>query len=148
MGSEPSLKKKLKEVIDDRGERKLRLEVDLLKEYCALTGYDYPLYQTRNLVPLGFLMTLTAPVFSEIILSFIAAFPNVIKGVIHTSSKVAIFSPLTLSSKYYHEKLEMRNVKEKVGRKGKYLVVDLELVLMNENDVTVASDLHQFFLKM
>ena len=53
-----------------------------------------------------------------------------------------------MSSKCYKEKLEIRNIEEKVGGKGKYFVVDFEVELMNEDGIKVASDLHQFFLKI
>jgi len=139
---------KLQEIIDTIDTKRLDLDTALLQQYCSYTGYDYQLYQARDLVPVGFLMTFTSSVFSEMFLSLFAACSALIKGIIHTSSKVELFAPFSLSCKEYQTKLEIKKIEDKVGRKGEYLVIDLEVVVLDVHGVKVASDVHQFFLRI
>jgi hypothetical protein len=128
--------------------KELTLKEDFLKEYCRLTGHDYALYEEGGTAPAGFLMTFTDPIVSETFLKFFIKFPRVIKGTIHTSSKVEVLHPLKLSAKNYREKLLIRNIEEKTGSKGDYFAVDFEVVLMDGQGGKVATDAHQFFLRV
>ncbi|MBC2716024.1 MAG: MaoC family dehydratase [Desulfobacteraceae bacterium] len=137
----------LEEAIKDIRLKKLPVNIKLLRKYCYLTGHDFKLYESRNLIPPGFLMTFTTRLFTELFILFFTKHSSVIKGLIHSSSKVELFRPFSLNVDYYQGILEVKNVKEKTGRKGKFFVVDIEVRLMDENNVKILSDLHQFFLK-
>ncbi len=146
--TEASFREKLDEVIGGVGEKELVLDLPFLEEYCKLTGHDLSLYRARDRVPLGFLMTFTGPIFSEMFIAFFTKHPGVIKGVIHTTSKVELFAPFRLGAGRFRESLAVRNIEEKAGRKGRYFAVDFEIVLVDGDGVKVASDVHQFFLKI
>ncbi len=142
------LKEKIREVADGVGVRELPLEDEFLEEFCELTGHDYSHYLERNQIPTGFFMTFTSPIVTQVFLSFFLKHPKLIKGVIHTGSKVEISSPLRLDKRPYSEKLEVREIVEKSGAKGKYLAVDFQVILMDSSGQKAASDLHQFFLRI
>jgi len=141
-------RRKLEDVINEIGVKELTLKEEFLKEYCRLTGHDYELYREKGEPPAGFLMTFTDPIVSEMFLKFFIKFPRVIKGVIHTSSKVEYYAPLSLDTKNYSENLLVKNVEQKAGGKGDYFAVDFEVALMDDQGGKVATDAHQFFLRV
>lgn len=147
-GSAQAFQAKLQEVVDAIGVKTLPVDLDLLKEYCRLTGHDFARCQARDLLPTGFLMTFTSPIFSEMFLAFFVKLPKLIKGVIHTASQVEFFGPLRLGAGPYQEKLAIRNLEEKSGKKGNYWAVDFEVSLMDTEDRKIVSDVHQFFLRV
>jgi hypothetical protein len=146
--SKSSFLKKLEEVIGEFGEKKLEMRKRMVEDYCSLTGHDYTRYQAIDRIPAGFLMTFTAPSISSMIISLFNRFPGIIKGVIHTSSKLDFYAPFRLSSRFYNEKIELRGIEEKQGRMGSYFVMDFEVVLADDAGDKVVSDLHQFFLRV
>ena len=143
-----SFQRHIREVLADVGERSVPLDPQVVQAYCELTGYDYALYSARDRVPPGFLMTFTASLFSEMFISFFVRFPDVIKGVIHTASKVELLGAFRLSCRQYQVRIEPRNIEEKAGKKGNYFAVDLEALVTDEDGGRVASDIHQFFLRI
>jgi hypothetical protein len=139
---------KLQAVIAEMGVKTLRQDDDALNEYCRLTGHDPAVYRERDRLPVGYLLTFIDPIVTQIIVSFFIKFPGTIKGVIHSSSTVRVMKPLSISAREYKEEFALRNIEEKSGKKGKYLVTDFEVALMDAGGEQVASDLHQFFLKI
>jgi len=142
------LKEKILEVVDNVGVRELQLDDAFLEEFCELTGHDHSYWVRRNEIPAGFFMTLASPIITQVFLSFFLKHPNLVKGVIHTGSEIEMYRPIRLDRSPYGETLEMRHIEEKTGEKGKYLAVDLELVLKDSSGEKVAADLHRFFLRI
>ncbi len=143
-----ALEARLKEALDRVNGRDLVIDPEVLHSFCALTGYDYEHYRTRNFVPTGYLMTFTAPVVTEVFVGLYSNLSNLIKGIIHSRSRIEVLSPLTIDPSHYVVRIEAREIKEKQGKKGNYLVRDLDLILENTHGHKVASDLHQFFLRI
>jgi len=139
---------KLQALVTGMGVKRLLVDNDGLKEYCRLTGHDFSAYQSRDRLPIGFLMTFIDPIVTELMVAFFVKFPGTIKGVIHSSSRIEVLKPLAISARQYQEKLELRKLEDKAGKKGNYMVVDFEVILMDEQGARVASDIHQFFLKI
>src|SRR4030042_1459818 len=133
-GSAQAFQAKLQEVVDAIGVKTLPVDLDFLKEYCRLTGHDFARCQARDLLPTGFLMTFTTPIFSELFLAFFAKLPQLIKGVIHTTSQIEILSPLRLRAGPYQEKLTIGNLEAKRGKTGDYWAVDFEVSVMDAED--------------
>lgn len=144
--------KEFKKLLDDEvkkvGEIKLEMDRKGLKTFCELTGHDADFYFENNLIPQGYFMTMTIPVFNSF---FTAAFanlmPKVIKGVIHTSSKIEFHRPMRIDRKYTG-KMTVARVEAKSGSLGDYFASDFEVVVLNEKGNWVASDLHQFFMRI
>ncbi len=147
-GSISAFQEKLRSVVDEAGPRRLEVDLDLIERYCALTGHDFSLYRARGVIPPGFLMTFTAPAASHMIYSFFAKFPGVVKGVIHTSSRVEYLRPMSLGAGFYTERIELKGIERKAGSKGDYFAVDFEVELTDDRGGRVATDLHQFFLRV
>jgi len=139
---------RLQEAADGIGVKILRVDLDLLQEYCRLTGHDFARCQARDLLPTGFFMTFTTPIISELFLSLFTRDPHLIKGVIHTASQVEFLGPLRLSAEPYREKLSIRTPEAKRGKKGDYWAVDFEVSLMDAEDRPLATDVHQFFMRV
>lgn len=138
---------KLEEVAAGLRERELPVDRASIKRYCELTGHDFASCERRDRLPVGFFMTLTSPILTQVIFTFFSRFPGVINGFIHTSSSVKMFAPLRLSSRYYTENLLVRDIQKKAGRKGSYFAVDFEITLTDDRGAKVATDMHQFFLR-
>lgn len=143
-----SFEEKLGQVIDEIGVKDILLRDDYFKEFCELTGHDYSECICRDLAPPGFMMTLTGSTIGSMFLKFFTKFPTVIKGVIHSKSKVEYLAPIVLSAKNFKETIAIKNVEEKSGKKGEYFVVDFEVALMDESGSKLAIDFHQFFLRV
>lgn len=146
--AEEALEQGLRDAVGRLGVRDVKVDPSLVSSYCALTGHDYDYYRGRNRIPTGYLMTLTAPVISEVFVSLYATFSHRIQGIIHTRSKVEILRPLTFEPSLYHETIRVCAFEEKKGTRGKYLVVDLEIMVRGTDGLPSAADLHQFFLKI
>ncbi len=146
--SKDDLQESLGNLINKIGTKELSIEADSLKTFCVLTHHDYSFYLEKNLIPQGYLMTFTIPLFSQFfIMASVDLIPKVIKGVIHTFSKIEYFGPFRMDQKYFG-KMEMKNVVEKKGKMGEYFAVDFEILVSKGKGEKVASDLHQFFLKI
>ena len=144
----PEFREKLDAALLDAGDKELVLKPQFLKDYCRLTGHDYAWYQSADIVPAGFLMTFTAPLISEVFIAFFARFPGVIKGVVHSSSQVAMHAPFCIGERVFRLKIDVDGIVEKAGKKGRHFVVDLEAALLKEDGAGVLTDMHQFFLRV
>lgn len=127
-------------------DKNLPIDIKLLQKYCELTGHDFEFYKSRNLIPLGFLMTLTTKLFTELFVLFFSRHRSVIKGVVHSSSKIELYRPFLLNAEY-RGTLAIKNIVEKIGKKGKFFVVDIEVCLWDQNNLKIIADRHQFFIK-
>ena len=139
------------ELLDDLanniGIKELDLDIDSLKRFCEITRHDYSVYLEKNLIPQGYLMTLTIPLFSEFFILAIAdLIPRVVKGVVHTFSRIEYFGPFRTHQKYLG-RMQVKDVVEKKGKMGEYFAVDFEILIDNEKGEKVGSDLHQFFFR-
>jgi|YNPNPStandDraft_1061719.scaffolds.fasta_scaffold16231_2 hypothetical protein len=143
-----ALEQGLEEAVGRLGVRDVRIDPNLVSSYCSLTGHDYEYYRGRNRIPTGYLMTLTAPVVSELFVSLYSAFSRHIQGIIHTRSRVEIVRPLTFEPSLYHETIRVSALQEKKGKMGRYLVADLEITVRGTDGLPSAVDLHQFFLRV
>lgn len=143
-----ALKDTLETVIQQMGDKDLHLQPDVLKEYCQLTGHDFTFYQGRDRVPLGFLMTFTASLVSELFIAFLTQLADSVKGVVHSSSTIDVAAPFRISQESYRHAVRLAGITEKEGRKGTHFVVDLDLTLLQEDGVKVLTDVHQFFLRV
>ncbi len=137
---------KLEGIVSSISSREFLIDVDFLKKFCELTGHDFADCQKRDLAPLGFFMTFTSPVLTEIILSVFVKYPDIIKGVIHSCSDLKLFGPFRLSSRLYQTDIKIVDIKEKKGKKNDYFAVDFEVNLHDDAGEKIATDLHQFFL--
>ncbi len=146
--SKESFQEKLNEAVAGVAEKKLDLNLRFLEEYCKFTDHDLSAYKSIDRVPLGFLMTFMGPSLTEMFFGLFSKHPNVLKGVIHTSSKVQVFAPLKMSAGRWRETLSVKNIEEKTGKKGNYFAVDFEMILTDDGGAKIASDVHQFFLKV
>lgn len=144
----PELKDKLEAVIEQVGDKALNLNPAVLKDYCRLTGHDYSFYQDRDRVPLGFLMTFTAGLVSELFIAFLTQLADSVKGVVHSSSNIDVAAPFCISQQAYRHTVSLAGITEKAGKKGTHFVVDLDLTLLQENGIRVLTDVHQFFLRV
>jgi hypothetical protein len=140
-------RERIEAVIAETGDMELMVDDDALREYCRLTGHDYEAAKARDLLPAGYLMTFIDPIVTRIMVSFFVKFQGAVKGVVHSSSRVELQRPLVISARRYRERLALKNLEFKSGRKGDYFVADLEVALMDAEGATAATDLHQFFLK-
>jgi hypothetical protein len=138
---------KLEAIIAETGAMELTVDDDALREYCRLTGHDYEDCVARDRLPAGYLMTFIDPIVTRIMVSFFVKFQGAVKGVVHSSSRIEFFKPLPISARRYREKLALKSLEFKPGKKGDNFVADLEVVLMDADGAPAAIDLHQFFLK-
>jgi len=146
--SKDDFQKSLEDLINKIGIKELNVEKDSLKTFCELTHHNYSFYLEKNLIPQGYLMTFTIPLFTQFfITASVDLIPKVIKGVIHTFSKIEYFGPFRMDQKYFG-KIGVKNVVEKKGKMGEYFAVDFEILVSNEKGEKVASDVHQFFLRI
>lgn len=138
----------LEDLINKIGIKELNIEKASLKKFCELTRHDYSFYLEKNLIPQGYLMTFTIPIFAQFfILASADLIPKIIKGVIHTFSRIEYYEPFRTDQKYFG-KIEIKNVVEKKGKLGEYFAADFEFLLSNEQGEKVASDIHQFFFRI
>ncbi|HUT52947.1 MAG TPA: hypothetical protein VM658_06120 [bacterium] len=152
MGGEEAIsgerfQKELEALVAETGALELRVDHDALREYCRLTGHDYAACKARDRLPAGYLMTFIDPIVTRIMVAFFVKFPGTIKGVVHSSSRIEIFKPLTISARPYREEMRLANLERKSGKKGDYFVADFEVILLDADGERAATDLHQFFLK-
>jgi hypothetical protein len=141
------MREKLELAIKGIGVLDLPLDEARLSEFCRLTGHDYETYQKRGEAPVGFFMTFTDPVLSRMFLDFFLKNPKMIKGVIHTKSRIDFKKPIKPDGTYT-ETIAVAGIKEKLGSKGRYFAVDFEINLMDGPGESVACDIHQYFLKV
>ncbi|MHA1276387.1 MAG: hypothetical protein ACTSQ8_04300 [Candidatus Helarchaeota archaeon] len=95
-----------------------------------------------------YLMTLLAPIGTKIIVKIMGGLENFPKvaGVIHTSSELNYFQPIPYGS--YFVSIRAERLQKKTGKTGDYYAFTFRMSLINENDVEIANDIHQFFLKL
>ncbi len=137
----------LNDLINEIGTLELPVGDDSLKKFCEYTGHDYSVYTENNLIPQGYLMTITIPIFTRFFKRAWGEFiPKIIKGVIHTFSTIEYYSPFKMDQKYFG-KMGVKSIEEKKGKKGEYFSVDFEIIVCDDKGATVASDIHKFFLK-
>lgn len=140
-------RKLLEEIVREIGPLEVAVDRGEIETYCELTGHDFSMYIEANRAPQGYFMTLTAPLFSRFFTTAGARLiPKIVKGVIHTSSKVEYFRPFEIGRRYL-AKVEMGAVVEKSGNSGDYFAADIEFVVSDEKGQKVALDIHQFFLR-
>ncbi len=146
--SKDELWESLNDLIKRIGTIDLNADKDSLETFCELTNHDHSLYLERNLIPQGYLMTFTIPLFTQFFLMVaVDLIPEVIKGIIHTFSEIEYFGAFRMDQRYLG-KMEAKNIVEKRGTMGEYFAVDFEILVNNEKGEKVASDLHQFFLRI
>jgi len=146
--SAAGFREKLEGLLAGMPPKALPLDEAALEAFCRLTGHDWPAYRARGVIPPGFFMTLTTPIMSELFIKLFVAFPKLLKGVIHTASHVEIHDDFRLSAGPFSERLSLKQVEEKAGSKGNYFAADFEVVLLDAGGKILASDLHQFFMRV
>jgi hypothetical protein len=137
----------LKGIIAQVGVKTLTINLDILAAYCGLTGHDMARYRKMDRVPAGYLMTFMAPLITEVFVAFFTAHPAVIKGVVHSTSRVELHAPFRLSDRTFRETVGVRQVETRSGRRGDSFVVDFDVRLEDARGALIAHDMHQFFLK-
>lgn len=141
------LKHLLHDVVDQIGTLELPNDAALLDAYCRLTDHDYNFYLKNNLMPQGYVMTITIPLFQKLFIGLGAkSIPSIIRGVIHTSSVVEYIEDMPMNRKYFG-KIGIGALVRKKGGKGEYFAVDILFDVFNDLGRKVAADNHQFFLK-
>lgn len=142
------LREMAEDVIAAMGEKSLEVDLDLLDRYCRLTGHDFSRCRESGRMPAGFFMTFVDPIVTEFFIRLLGARPGVIKGGIHTRSKVELFAPLEIGAGPFRERIEIKAVEEKKGEKGDYLAANFEVVLMDGEGAKTALDHRQFFFRI
>jgi hypothetical protein len=122
-----------------------RKKVQKFLDIIQNTGASY--LQDDFLSP-EYLMTLFAPVVEEIIARVMGGLDNFprVEGVIHTSSEMNYFHPIGFGA--YSIVTRAENLYKKSGKTGDYYVFSFRISLINEKEVEVGNDIHQFFLKL
>ena len=143
-----SFREKLEGLIEEMGPKRLELSKEYVREFCELTGHDYDEYRKRGDAPAGILMSFTDPMISGLFVNFFVKYPGAIKGVVHSTSKIDFLRPISLSQTGFEEKLAVGDIREKSGKKGNYLVVNIEMTLYDNLKRKVAVDLHTFFVRV
>ncbi len=122
-----------------------REKVEKFHEIIKNTGASY--LQDDFLSP-EYLMTLLAPVATKIIVKVMGGLENFprVAGVIHTSSEMNYFHPIGFGA--YSIVIQAEKLHQKSGKTGDYYAFSFRMSLINENEVEVANDVHEFFLKL
>lgn len=120
----------------------------VIRTFCETTGHDFEDCKKNNVIPQGYFMTLTIPLITRFFIeAALDELKGVIKGVIHTNSVVQYYRPLPLNGKYTGH-MGVKSVVEKTGSLGNYYAVDFEVVITDGKSEELASDIHQFFLRV
>lgn len=135
-------------VLKDSGRKELLLDPKKVASFCRVTGHDYDWYQTRELVPAGFLMTFSAGHVTEVFVDFFTRFPEALKGVVHSSSRIRFQAPFCLSRRPLDHHIRLNTVLEKEGRKGLHFVSEFDLDLLEQDGTRILIDRHQFFMRV
>lgn len=148
----------IEEVLLEVGPKTVEPDVDTIKRYCETIGESDPVYFDDNvakgfgyrsaIVPQAYLLSLFTPIVNEFFVKgFERLFSGLIRGVIHTESKVVYYKPLFVGGKYVL-RLESVGLEKKSGKKGDYYVWTLRTVVSDEKGEDLAHDQHTFFLKI
>jgi len=140
-------REKLMAAAAESGEHEVRSDPDFLNELCRVTGCDFSACKKRGTAPAGLFMTLSDPVVTDFFAKMFVKFPGLVKGVIHTRSVVDYNDSIRISGSY-KERLSVKRVEEKQGKKGRYMAVDFEVLVVDDSGRTAARDLHQFFIRV
>ncbi|MBS7251895.1 MAG: MaoC family dehydratase N-terminal domain-containing protein [Candidatus Freyarchaeota archaeon] len=149
----------IEEVLLEVGPKIVEPDVDTIKRYCESIGESNPVYFDGDaaksvgyrsaIVPQAYLLSLFTPIVNEFFVKgFERLFSGLIRGVIHTESRVVYYKPLFVGEKYVL-RLESVGLEKKSGKKGDYYVWTLRTVVSNEEEKEdLAYDQHTFFLKI
>ncbi len=128
-----------------------------VREFCEIVGESDPVYWDREEarrrgiervpLPYSYLLTLIAPLSQDL---FIVGLGEVlgpfVRGVIHSSSVIEIYSPLYCETPY-ELALGFSGLVKKTGTMGEYLVGTFPHRVFDGQGGLVAEDSHVFFLR-
>ena len=101
----------------------------------------------KPIVSPNYIMSLLAPFATKVIVKI---FENQnlpkIKGVVHSKSEIRFMKPLSYGT--YNIWCRVETLQRKTGKMGDYLVLTFRMTLMDENEEEVATDVHQFFIRI
>lgn len=152
----------IKEVIREELSKKdvffLDTSGETVNELIQIFGETMPFYVSDEeakkhgfegaVIPPSIIPTLVSSKLGEI---FARLAPKVFKlggkGIIHVGSHVHFLKPLIAGRKYRLE-VSLKDIAEKTGKKGVYLLTSLDIRVYSEDGDLVYRDVYSFFLKV